>query len=591
MTIIPIIIPLNKSTEGVAKQVRTVLPEAELAATGDFKAELLNAFKADRSVIAICATGIVIRLLAAELQGKTTDPPVVVVAPDGSVVVPLLGGHHGANDLAKQLADGLQVSAAITSASDLLYDVALDDPPAGWTLANPGDVKAFLVAAMAGATIELHGEANWLQTSKLPFGGGGDLQIHVTNKPLPGDAKNLVYYPHNLAIGLGCERGTAAAEIERLIADTLSAANLTIDAVAGFFSIDIKSDEAALHEIAQTLDKPIRFFATEDLAKEHDRLLNPSDIVMSEVGVAGVAEAAALAAVGASGRLVQQKRKSKRATCAIAAAKTPIDVLRAGQPRGQLSIVGIGPGASDWRTGEATKLIRSATIIVGYGLYLDLIADLTDGKTCHAYELGEEEARVREALRLAAAGQHVALISSGDAGIFAMGSLAHELLADPDSPASWRRLKIVNAPGISAMQAASARIGAPLGHDFCAISLSDLLTPTDVIIKRVENAAAGDFVIAFYNPVSKRRRVLLAKARDILLDHRPPQTPVVIARNLGRNDERITTTQLAGLQVDDVDMLSIVIIGSTMTAAAEKGPERFIYTPRGYPLNKVKQEQ
>ncbi|MEE2981529.1 MAG: precorrin-3B C(17)-methyltransferase, partial [Pseudomonadota bacterium] len=248
-----------------------------------------------------------------------------------------------------------------------------------------------------------------------------------------------------------------------------------------------------------------------------------------------------------------------------------------GRARGHLAVVGIGPGGEGWRSPEASRLVADASDLVGYGLYLDLLGPLAGGKTRHDFPLGDEEARVRVALDLAAEGRHVALVSSGDAGIYAMASLVFELL-DRGGKDAWHRVEITVTPGISALQAAAARAGAPLGHDFCAISLSDLLTPWDAIKRRLEAAATGDFVVALYNPVSQRRREALPKARKILLGHRPDDTPVILARNLGRHGEAVRTVDLAALDVDDVDMLTVVIVGSSRTRRVGG----WVYTPRGY---------
>ena len=246
-----------------------------------------------------------------------------------------------------------------------------------------------------------------------------------------------------------------------------------------------------------------------------------------------------------------------------------------------MTVVGIGPGDAAWRTPEATKALTEADHVVGYRLYLDLIEDLIGEKGRHDSELTEEEARARLAMDLAAEGKNVALVSSGDAGIYALAALVFELLDLEDRP-DWKRLEISVAPGISALQAAAARIGAPLGHDFCAISLSDLLTPWEDIEKRLQAAASGDFVVALYNPVSKRRQKQLARARDILLSARPRSTPVVLARNLGRDGETVDVIPLSDLQPKHADMLTLVLVGSTRTRVLDQGPRPKVYTPRGY---------
>lgn len=564
---------------GYAKRVTA----ADVRPFDDVGAALRTHFSQGDPVVALCAAGIVIRHLAPALDDKHVDAPVLALAEDGSAVTPLLGGHHGANDLARRIGEILNVSPAITTAGDNLFGIALDEPPTGWRLANPDDMRNFVAELRAGASVRIDGDADWLRDSDLSRDDDGALHITVADAPVAGDGEHLVYHRQNLALGVGSERGIEAAELIELVTETLAAQDLPPLALAGVFSIDLKMDETAVQELAAHFDIPARFFDLAELQAQETRLANPSAVVKAEIGVAGVAEAASLAAAGEQGVLIVEKHKSRRATCAIARAQRIIDPKLLGSARGHLAIVGIGPGRSDWRTGAAETALRRADIIVGYRLYLDLIADLTADKDCRAYDLGEEEDRVRAAIELAATGRNVALASSGDAGIYAMAALAHELLDQDGAPASWQRISVELSPGISAMQAAALRAGAPLGHDFCAISLSDLLTPRDVILRRVEAAAAGDFVISFYNPVSKRRRDLLDIARKVLLKHRPEDTPVILARNLGRAGESIIVLPLKDLQIDDVDMLTLVMIGSSETRARRRGDGTWsVYTPRGY---------
>ena len=237
---------------------------------------------------------------------------------------------------------------------------------------------------------------------------------------------------------------------------------------------------------------------------------------------------------------------------------------------------------SDWRTPEAGRLIAAADEVVGYDLYLDLVAGLVPAAKRTTFPLGQETERCAYALEQAGKGRNVALISSGDAGIYAMAALVEELVADGQVTDAASRVPVTVAPGISALQAAAARIGAPLGHDFCTISLSDLLTPWNAIEGRVRAAAEGDFVIAFYNPVSRRRRTQLADARAILLQHRPADTPVVLASNLGREEEQVRVTTLADLRVDDVDMLTLVLVGASSTRTRTAQGRTRVFTPRGY---------
>jgi len=591
------IVALGAGGLALARRLQPVLPgsrvhglagraDAADVCFSDAMAALRALFAAGTPIVGVCAAGILIRAVAPLLADKRAEPPVIAVAEDGSAAVPLLGGHHGANRLAHAIAAATEGVAAVTTAGDVRFGFGLDDPPAGWRVANPEAAKAVTAALLDGRPVALSveaGDATWLQRSGARFAaeaGAGAAAVRVTDRATtPADP--LVLHPPVLALGVGCARDCPAGELIGLVRSTLAAHGLAEAAVACVVSIDVKADEDAVHALAASLGVPARFVSAADLEAEAPRLQNPSDVVFREVGCHGVAEGAALAAVGPTGALVVAKTRTGRATCAVARAPMEIDPATVGRPRGSLCVVGIGPGAPAWRTAEATAVLAEATDIVGYQLYLDLIADLAAGKRLHTAPMAEEEARVRIALDLAAEGRRVALISSGDAGIYALATLAFELI-DREDRADWNRLALRVVPGITALQAAAARAGAVVGHDFCAVSLSDLLTPWPDIERRLRAAADGDFVVALYNPVSKRRRTQLTAARDILLAHRPPATPVVLARNLGREEETLRIIELADLSPELCDMLTVVLVGSSNTRAVTRGTHRFLYTPRGY---------
>jgi cobalt-precorrin 5A hydrolase/precorrin-3B C17-methyltransferase len=589
----PVLVALTQGGCALARRLAERLPGAEVhglagrtqGADASFEgtaAHLRALFGVRRPIVGVCASGVLVRALAPLLADKGAEPPVLALAEDGSVVVPLLGGHRGANDLARRIAAALGIEAAITTAGDLRFGVALDAPPPGWRLANPGDHKAFMAALLGGAGLRLEGAAPWLEQSDLRFAKDGELTITITVRRATGSARRLVYHPARLCLGLGCERGAEPAQARDLARRTLAAHDLAEGAVAAVVSLDLKADEPAVHAVAEALGVPARFFPAARLEAETPRLANPSELVFREVGCHGVAEAAALAAAGPAGELIAPKAKSARATCAVASAPGPVEVREIGRGRGALALVGLGPGDAAWRAPEAEARIRAATDLVGYRLYLDLLGALAEGKTLHPYALGEEAARARAALDLAAEGRDVALICSGDPGIYAMAALVFELL-DREPRPEWRRPEVTVVPGISALQAAAARAGAPLGHDFCAISLSDLLTPWPVIEKRLRAAAEGDFVVALYNPVSRRRTTQLVRAVEILSAKRPADTPVVLARNLGRKGEAVRVIELAALTPEAVDMLTVVLIGSSATRRVERGDGGvWVYTPRGY---------
>lgn len=552
-------------------------PEGADVPVEDLGPHLRERFQAGNAIVFVGALGALVRLLAPAITGKAEDPPVVVVAEDASAVIPVLGGHQGGNDLARRIGEVLGIVPAITTASDLRFGVALDDPPRGWHLANPETYKSFMARLLSEGRVRLDGEIPWLADTRLRIDEAAPLTVRARDRSMDGDANSLVYHPETLILGVGCERDTDPEELLTLVRDTLADAGLAAASVAVVASVDVKMDEAAVHHVAAALGRPARFFTPERLERETSRLANPSEIVFREVGCHGVAEAAALAAVGKNGALVVEKRKSKRATCAVARAPVVIDANEVGSPRGRLFVVGTGPGTRDWRAPEVDRLVAMSTDLVGYGLYLDLLGPLADGKTRHGYALGEERDRVIAALDLAASGRTVSLVCSGDPGIYAMASLVFECL-DDIARVDWRRVEVLVSPGISALQACSARVGAPLGHDFCTISLSDLLTPWSVIENRIKAAAEGDFVIAFYNPASLRRRTQLVRALEILSAHRPPDTPVILGKSLGRPEETVRVTPLRDFDPESVDMLSLVMVGNSQTRCLGDR----VYTPRGY---------
>jgi cobalt-precorrin 5A hydrolase / precorrin-3B C17-methyltransferase len=585
----PVVICLSRSGEATAWRVAEILGAAvhgRMERVDRAHAYFENAldhvrmlFASGTPVVGVCAAGILVRAVAPVLHDKRTEPPVVAVPDDGSTVIPLLGGHRGANRLARTIAEGLGAHAAVTTAGDVAMGVALDEPPVGYRLANGADAKGAMAVMLGGAGVSVTGE-NIFDVEDT----GSGVELLVTEADETGSETRLVYHPQRFALGLGCARGCDVDEMWALVQDVLHSNDIAQGAIACVGSLDLKGDEPAMIETAARLGVPYRVFSAAELEAQAGRLANPSDVVFAEVGCHGVSEGAALA-LGGSGELVVEKTKTANATCAVVRSDAPI-VEMAGRSRGKLSIIGIGPGQHSWRTPEASALVAEAEELVGYGLYIDLLGGLAYGKERSDFPLGGEEDRCRYALEQAGKGKNVALICSGDAGIYAMGALVFELLDrgvdEMGVSDAAHRVEVVSTPGVSALQGAAARAGAPLGHDFCAISLSDLLTPRADIVKRLKAAAEGDFVIAFYNPVSRRRRTLLAEARDILLQHRPADTPVMLASSLGRPEEHVRYRKLSELEVDEVDMLTVVLVGSSNSKLAQLGEGPRMYTPRGY---------
>jgi cobalt-precorrin 5A hydrolase/precorrin-3B C17-methyltransferase len=400
---------------------------------------------------------------------------------------------------------------------------------------------------------------------------GADLTIGIAR------GEGCRWHPPSLWLGLGCERGTSQTLIARLVDQELDRLGLAPEAIAGMASIDRKSDEQAflaLGEERRWFQRWMPAAALNGIA-----VPNPSDAVAAEMGTASVAEASALVAAGPGSRLLLNKTIARAQPGEQGAATLAIATCaEQWEPQaGQLHLVGSGPGRLDLLTPDARRALAEATVWVGYGLYLDLLEPLRrpDQLRCDG-RLTEERARCAQALGLANQGLNVALVSSGDSGIYAMAGLALELwlAQSPDQRPSFEV-----HPGISALQLAAARAGAPLMHDFCTISLSDRLTPWEVIEKRLRAASTGDFVVALYNPRSKGRGWQLARAQELLLAGRPATTPVALARQLGRPEEQVSLHTLGALPIEQVDMLTLVLVGNS-TSRTQDGR---MVTPRGYP--------
>ena len=250
--------------------------------------------------------------------------------------------------------------------------------------------------------------------------------------------------------------------------------------------------------------------------------------------------------------------------------------------KGEVIIVGLGPGGPETVTPEADAATRRATDLVGYAPYLARVPE-QDGQARHSSNNREELSRARHALTLALAGKTVAVVSSGDGGVFAMASTVFEAI-EAGQDEGFGGVEGTVVPGITAMLAAAARVGAPLGHDFCAISLSDNLKPWEIVVQRLEAAAAADFVIALYNPVSKARPWQLKAAFDLVRKHRAGDTPVIFASAVTRPDEEIEVRSLSDADSGPADMRTVVIIGSSATRTIQRdGGRPYVYTPRRVP--------
>ncbi|GAA2695681.1 precorrin-2 C(20)-methyltransferase [Actinoplanes palleronii] len=249
------------------------------------------------------------------------------------------------------------------------------------------------------------------------------------------------------------------------------------------------------------------------------------------------------------------------------------------QRPGGVTVVGLGPGAREWLTPEARAALAGADDVVGYTTYVDRVP-VHPRQRRHASDNRVEAERAAFALDLAKQGRRVVVVSSGDPGVFAMAAAVLEVAEDPQ----WKDVPVRIVPGLTAAQAVASRAGAPLGHDFCVMSLSDRLKPWSVIEKRLAGAAAADLVIALYNPASQTRKEQLVRARELLLEHRAASTPVVVGRDVGGPEESVRVTTLGELDPATVDMRCLLIVGSSQTRAVTRGDgDTVVYTPRHYP--------
>ncbi len=533
-----------------ADRLAVALPQTQAYAVQD----LARAFAECEQLVCFLATGAVVRLLAPLLQHKSSDPGVVVVDEAQRFAVALLGGHAGgANELAQVVADALGATAVITTATDAAGIPGLDT--LGWPV--DGAVAAVSRAMLDGAQVALRSREVW-PLPPLPVGDEGDHVLAVTDlvDVTPGP-RTAYLRPPSLVLGIGASRGVSADEVLELVDRALADARLAPGSVAGVATVHEKADEAGILEACVRRGWLLTTFPAERLADVD--VPNPSKEPRKVLGTPSVAEAAALLLSG--GELVVEKTKSKRATVAVA--RRPA--------RGRLALVGLGPGARDLLTPRAREELRRASVWVGLDQYVDQVRDLArPGTRMLETGLGKEEERAHSAVTEAAKGHAVALIGSGDAGVYAMASPALEFAGDD--------IDVVGVPGVTAALAASSLLGAPLGHDHASISLSDLHTPWPAIELRIRAVAEADLVVTFYNPRSRGRDWQLPKAVSMLLEHRPGTTPVGIVTDASRSTEHVVLTTLGELDCAQVTMYACVVVGSSQSAVVAGR----MVTPRGY---------
>ncbi|WP_334033879.1 precorrin-3B C(17)-methyltransferase [Burkholderia cepacia] len=570
MTTPPAIVILGAGALDTARRIQARYPGARVHGLAsrvaadvpfdDLGAHLRELYARGLPIVALCAAGIVIRCIAPALADKGVEPPVLAVAEDGSAVVPLLGGLTGVNVMAREIAACVGVAPAITTSGELRFGACVLNPPEGYALADLAQGKRFVSDLLAGASTRIDGAAPWLDDVALPRDDAAAHAIRVTPEAWRGTRDDLVIHPRSVVVGVDAHAVHADGALAARIAASLDAQGLARLALAAIVAPAAAIGDAALEDAAHTLDVPLRF-------------------VDADGDGSVPADAAAL--LGRALRVAHTLRATTNGiACAVAA--HPVDPATLGRARGRLTVLGLGPGAAAWLTPAARAALADATDILGYTTYVNMAGPFRDDQRVHGTDNREEMQRARHAFELAAEGRRVAVVSSGDPGVFAMAAAVLEALDEARDP-HWAAVDLRVEPGISASLATAAQAGAPLGHDFCAISLSDNLKPWDVIETRLRHAAQADLVMAFYNPISRARPWQLDRALDVVRAHRTADTVVVLGRDIGRPGATLATTTLGALRSDQVDMRTMVIVGSSTTRRFAIGEGReWVYTPRWY---------
>lgn len=559
----PAIVILGTGALATARRIQARFPGAEVhglqgrveadVAYVELSTHLRELYACGTPLIALCAAGIVIRCIAPLLANKGAEPPVLAVAEDGSAVVPLLGGLAGVNTMAREIAEALDVAPAITTSGELRFGTCVLNPPEGYALASLEQGKRFVSDLLAGEETRVEGDAPWLDDAQLPRSASARRAIRVTPQAWDGSADELWIHPRSVVVALDRVDEAVAARVRQAL-DEHRLAPLSLAALLAPVE---QMGNVMLIEAASQLGVPLRF----STAATSDGLLEaamrvPYDALRSNSG--------------------------SDAALTVALCHAPADPEAIGFARGRVTVVGLGPGDTGSMTPAVRAALSAATDILGYDTYVKMAGPFRTDQTVHGTDNREEMQRARHAFELACAGRKVVVVSSGDPGVFAMAAAVLEALDTSGNP-QWGAVELEILPGVSAAMAAAAQAGAPLGHDFCLLSLSDNLKPWDVIEKRLKHAAEADLVMAFYNPISKARPWQLDRALDIVRAFRSPSTRIVLGRDIGRPGAKLTHTTLGALRAEMVDMRTMVIVGSSLTRSfATAGGREWAYTPRWY---------
>lgn len=568
-----------------------------------------NAFASSKAIVFVGASGIAVRAIAPFIDNKLTDPAVLVIDELGQHIVPLLSGHvGGANQLATRINDilGGTSDPVITTATDVENKLSVDvwAKEHNLIIYEKSGIKSVAAKLLRGEEVAL----------------GTD--ISVTYKK--NETAVLTLIPP-ISVGIGCKKDTSYSDIEELFNRVLEENNILPEAISTVASIDIKANEDGIVKLAANHNVPFVTYSAKQLQGVQGRF-SESSFVLDQVGVGNVCERSAVLASRerfGSAKLIVNKTSQNGVTIAMAmpkdeslqnelrnaledntkntlnamidfaignSASNNVDntdnsnevdnakklaTTEEAIKSGYIKVVGMGAGDYDGMTIKAIKAIEAADKIVGYTKYIELIKNIFPAKETYATGMMQEVDRCRSTLDMARNGENIVMVCSGDAGVYGMAGLILEL-ANEDSKYSDIDIEVI--PGVTAALSGGAILGAPLMHDFSVISLSDLMTPWEIIAGRLDAAASSDMSIVLYNPSSKKRSDYLYKACEILLKHKPENTVCGIVSNIGREGQSSKLMTLGELKNTDTDMFSTVFIGNSNT----KSINGKMVTPRGY---------
>ncbi len=550
----------------------------------DFDAALRAQWRQFAAHVFISATGIAVRKIAPLLEDKSTDPAVLACPESGSHIISLTSGHlGGANRLARRIARLTGGQAVIGTATDVNGLPAFDEVAARLhaRVLTVNAIRPLNAALLAGESITFCGpreiyDAHFAATGQVVFAARAEdirtprAVLWDAEGAVPTGVEHLDITSRALVLGLGCRRGTAPETLRREAEACLARLGIAPGQIARLASCSIKADEEAILALAREWGTPLDLYPAEKL--DEVPVPTPSATVQARVGTASVSEAACLLSAGKGGRLLQPKVVGEGVTLALACLP---HLAGPSRERGRVLVVGLGSGDEAQITPQVSAAIADSDVLAGYGPYLDFIRQRIGNREVIQNGMMGEVERCRRTLESAAAGHTVCMVCSGDPGILAMAGLLFELRS---REAAFHDIPITVLPGITAANIAAASLGAPLQNGFSLVSLSDLLVPADEVRRNLRAVAASALPVTLYNPAGRKRRHLLEEALRIFREERGEDLLCAWVKNAGRPQEERWVGRLADFPADDVDMSTLVLMGSART----RYEDGVLYEARGY---------